>query len=438
MTDQNTATNVKQTRAPGDSLVRRLTRLNLLVLSATMLLTFTLIATATWFAARARQAQSAELSAQLLANSVAPMLVFVDAAAARNELASFSRRSDLLEVQVQTSQGVLFAQWQAEPGAPLQRLAPPRQLGARASVTTTSAQALEVWVPVSLKGERVGALVVRESLQSLHLILLQLSGLAGALIALAIWGAARGLRAVQRRALAPIVELSDLAERVSREHNYSRRATVHRRDEVGRLTERFNEMLKRIEIWQADLHQQLAQEQVAGQQLHRLAHRDSLTALPNRLFFQGELQRHLAHSAHAAELMALMFIDLDNFKTVNDEHGHEAGDAVLCEVAQRMAGAVRARDVLCRLGGDEFALILPALPDQGAAEQLARRVIEAVRAPLHVGGRLMPVGATIGLAFYPLDAADPSALLNASDRAMYAAKRAGKNTFRRARDAQSD
>ncbi|MFM9437745.1 diguanylate cyclase [Janthinobacterium sp. CG_23.3] len=438
MTDQTSATHVPQPRASGDSLVRRLTRLNLLVLSATMLLTFTLIATATWFVARARQAQSAELGAQLLANSVAPMLVFVDAAAARNELASFSRRSDLLEVQVQTNQNVLFAHWQAEPGAALARLAPPRQLATRASVTSTSAQALEVWVPVRLKGERVGALVVRESLQSLHRTLLQLSGLAGTLIALAIWVAARGLRAVQRRALAPIVDLSDLAERVSRDHNYSRRATVHRRDEVGRLTERFNEMLKRIEIWQADLHQQLEQEQVAGRQMQRLAHRDSLTALPNRLFFQGELQRHLVHSAHAAELMALMFIDLDNFKVVNDEHGHEAGDAVLCEVAQRMAGAVRARDVLCRLGGDEFALILPALPDQAAAEQLARRVIEAVRAPLHVAGRLMPVGATIGLAFYPLDAGDPSALLNASDRAMYAAKRAGKNTFRRAGDAQSE
>ncbi|MDC8756148.1 sensor domain-containing diguanylate cyclase [Janthinobacterium fluminis] len=432
------AVDLKPPGAAGDSLVRRLTRLNLLVLTATMLLTFALVGTATWFVARDRQMQSAELSAQLLANSVAPMLVFVDADAAHSELQSFSRRSDLLEVQVHTSKGALFAHWDAAGAAPHGPLAPPPQLPRHDSVTTTSAQALEVWVPVRLKGEHVGVLVVRESLQSLHRAVLLLSGVAAALIALAIWAAARGLRAVQRSALAPLVELSDLAERMSREHNYSRRAKVHRRDEVGRLTERFNDMLKRIEIWQADLHQQLEQEQEAGQHLHRLAHCDSLTGLPNRLFFQGELQRHLAHSAHAAELMALMFIDLDNFKTVNDEHGHDTGDAVLCEVARRMAGVVRARDVLCRLGGDEFALILPALPDQAAAEQLARRLIEAVRAPLRVDGRLMPIGATVGLAFFPLDAGDPGALLNASDRAMYAAKRAGKNTYRRARDAQAD
>ncbi len=437
MINQTTATAMAPAAASGDSLVRRLTRLNLLVLSATMLLTFALIGTATWYVARARQVEGAALSAQLLANSVAPMLVFLDADAARNELASFSRRGDLLDMQLQSANGSLFAHWQADSGTPLALLPPSPRLP-DGGITKISAQALEVWVPVRLKGERVGVLVLRESLQSLQRAVLLLSGVAGALIALAIFVAGRGLRAVQRSALAPIVELSYLAERVSREHNYSRRATVYRADEVGRLTERFNDMLQRIEIWQADLNQQLEREQEAGQKLQRLAHRDSLTALPNRLFFQGELQRHLAHSAHATELMALMFIDLDNFKTVNDRHGHEAGDTVLCEVARRMAGAVRVRDVLCRLGGDEFALILPALPDQAAAEQLARRVIEAVRAPLHVAGHLMPVGATIGLAFYPLDAADAGALLQASDRAMYAAKRAGKNTFRRVQHAHSD
>ena len=428
--------------APADSLVRRLTRMNLLVLSVTMLLTFALLATATWFVARTRQIQGAELSAQLLANSIAPMMVFADREAANGELAAFSRRSDLQQLQVQTLQGAVFAQWRAggvETAAAA--LAAPPGMGTYAAVaahTTTSANALEVWVPVRLKGELVGLLVLRESLQSLHRAVLLLSGVGALLIGAAIWIAARGLRVVQRRALAPLVELSDLAERVALEHDYGRRATVYRADEVGRLTERFNDMLKRIEIWQADLHQQLEQEQEAGQQFQQMAHRDSLTDLPNRLFFQGELQRSLALAAQTGELMALMFIDLDNFKTVNDQHGHEAGDAVLCEVARRMSGVLRARDVLCRLGGDEFALILPVLPDQAAAEQLALRLIEAVREPLHVGAILMPIGATVGLAFCPLDARDASSLLKASDQAMYAAKRAGKNTFRRVQHAQHE
>ncbi|WP_254451706.1 sensor domain-containing diguanylate cyclase [Duganella vulcania] len=421
---------------PSDSLVRRLTRLNLQLLSVTMLLTFVLLATATWYVARGRQVHAAQLSAQLLANSVSPMMVFADRPAAQTELEAFSRRSDLLLVQVQTPAGAVFAQWQAG-GAAAPRVAPPVAMDRLADATRVTMQELEVWEPIRLKDEVVGVLVLRESLAGLRMAVLTISAVAAVLIALAILVAWRGLLLVQRRALAPLVELSRLAEHIARERDYGKRATVYRRDEVGRLTERFNDMLKRIEVWQADLHLQLEQEQEAGQQFQRLALKDSLTGLPNRLFFQGELQRYLAASVEHGELMALMFIDLDNFKTVNDKHGHDAGDEVLCEVSRRMAGVVRSRDVLCRLGGDEFALILPALPDQAAAEQLAQRLIDAVRVTLTIRGEVMPIGATVGLAFAPVDASDATDLLNASDQAMYEAKRAGKNTFRRARHADA-
>jgi len=420
---------------PADSLVRRLTRMNLQLLSVTMLLTFALLATATWYVARGRQVHAAQLSARLLANSVSPMIVFADRPAAQIELEAFSRRSDLLLVQVQTPAGAVFAQWQAGDGTPPPRIAPPAAAAQLADATSVTMQELEVWAPIRLKDEVVGVLVLRESLAGLRMAVLTLSAAAAALIAMAILVAWRGLLLVQRRALAPLVELSNLAEHIARERDYGKRATVYRRDEVGRLTERFNDMLKRIEVWQADLHQQLEQEQEAGQQFQQLAHKDSLTGLPNRLFFQGELQRYLAFSTEHDELMALMFIDLDNFKTVNDKHGHETGDAVLCEVSRRMASVVRSRDVLCRLGGDEFALILPALPDQEAAEHLAQRLIDAVRVTLTINGVVMPIGATVGLAFAPVDATDATALLNASDQAMYEAKRAGKNTYRRVRHA---
>ncbi len=201
---------------------------------------------------------------------------------------------------------------------------------------------------------------------------------------------------------------------------------------MGSLTARFNEMLERIEVWQADLHQQLRQEQAAGQELQQLAHFDSLTQLPNRLFFQQALQGLVAQTLQPGRLAALMFIDLDNFKQVNDRHGHEAGDWVLREVAARMQSVLRSSDQLCRLGGDEFALLLSQLPDEGVAEQLAGRLIAAVRAPLYWQGQLLPVGATVGLAFCPSDAQDPAELLRRADEAMYAAKRAGKNCYRRA------
>lgn len=146
----------------------------------------------------------------------------------------------------------------------------------------------------------------------------------------------------------------------------------------------------------------------------------------------------VAQTVRDNALSALMFIDLDNFKQVNDRHGHEAGDEVLREVARRMQAVLRLSDRLCRLGGDEFALLLPNLPDEGGAEHLAGRLVAAVREPMLVHGELMPVGATIGLAFCPLDARDAAGLLNRADAAMYVAKRAGKNTFRRAARSQDE
>ena len=413
------------------SLLRRLTRLNLMVLSVTMLASFLAIALLSWHLARERQIHAAQISAGMLANSLAPTMAFEDRAAAAAELSAFSRRTDLLEVQVFTPAGVLFADWIAAGTVPAAPAMPQRPL-VREPVARLQSADFEVWVPVLLKGETVGAVRLRESMRGLQQLVLQFCGFALALILVTIAVASRVLVRVQRVALAPIIELAELADRVAREHDYGLRAVVRRQDEVGRLTQRFNAMLKRVEIGQQDLHQRLQQEQVAGLQMQELAHRDVLTQLPNRLYFQNALQRFVAQSVQSGELMALMFIDLDNFKCVNDGHGHEAGDRVLTEVALRMGAVLRSRDVLCRLGGDEFALLLPGLPDVESAELLAERLIAAVRAPLFVGGVLMPVGATLGLAFCPDDAAEAVDLLNRADQAMYEAKRAGKNTFRRA------
>jgi diguanylate cyclase (GGDEF)-like protein len=404
--------------------VRRLTVLNLTVLAATLLLTLGLIAGLSWLGVRERQAQAAEQAARVLAQSLVPMLVFEDQSAAAAELAAFARRDGLLELRLLDAHGRLFAQWRAE-GTPAAGL--PQQPGR----SITAGEVL-VLVPLLQKGETVGRLFLRESLAELERGLLRLAGLAALLALLAIVLAARVLRAVQGRALSPIVELAALAEQVAREHDYALRAPVHRRDEVGRLSERFNEMLSRIEQAQQGLTQRLRQEQATGQQLQQLAHHDRLTGLPNRLAFEQALAEAVEQSLALRQLMGLVFIDLDNFKLVNDNHGHEAGDAVLREVAQRMSAVLRGRDRLYRLGGDEFALLLPELPDAAAAETLAPRLIAAVREPLWVGGALMPVGATLGLAFCPGDADTPAALLARADAAMYAAKRAGKNCFRRA------
>jgi diguanylate cyclase (GGDEF)-like protein len=159
------------------------------------------------------------------------------------------------------------------------------------------------------------------------------------------------------------------------------------------------------------------------------ANQDALTHLPNRRFFVQWLGYNLAQAKRDGADLALMFIDLDGFKAVNDRYGHEAGDALLVAISRRFRHTVRESDLLARVGGDEFALITPNAKDGGELGQLAQRLLNALSDPGAPSLAGEPVGASIGIAFYPGDAEDLQGLVAAADAAMYAAKRAGKNRF---------
>ncbi len=408
-----------------DSLVSRLTRLNIRVLAVSLLLTFLLMAAALWYGARQHQLQNAMTSAAVLANSVASSLVFSDKKSASQELAIFARRQEVLHVALFDQGAQPFAQWSVQTN--MQR---PSLDISSIERSTTSWQHLELQLPVMLHQEQVGTLRVQESLGRVNRAVGWLIGLLALMTVMTLLIAARGLRIVQKRVLAPIIELSELADYAARHQDYSQRGIIYKQDEVGRLTERLNELFKRTEIWQTELTKQLEREQKTGAELKQLAHHDSLTGLPNRLYFQKELPIFIGQSEQKNQRLALMFIDLDNFKTVNDTWGHDYGDEVLRIVAKRMQQVLRNHDRLCRLGGDEFAALVPGLSDSASIEHLAMRLIEAVHQPILVQEQRMPIGATVGIAIYPDHAPDAAQLLQRSDEAMYAAKKAGKNTYR--------
>ena len=168
-----------------------------------------------------------------------------------------------------------------------------------------------------------------------------------------------------------------------------------------------------------------AKIQIARQQ-HYLANHDSLTGLLNRAAFQGRLEQSLLQARRSAGAVALLFIDLDGFKSVNDAEGHRAGDEVLRIVAQRIASTVRVGDTLARLGGDEFLVMLDQEVTREVIDTIGHRIIEALHLPMAVDGRDLSIGASIGVAMYPPMEGDIDALMNRADQAMYAAKRAGK------------
>ncbi|MEQ1661776.1 MAG: EAL domain-containing protein [Thiobacillus sp.] len=187
------------------------------------------------------------------------------------------------------------------------------------------------------------------------------------------------------------------------------------------------------------IYEDVTRERQTAEQLVYLAERDALTGLYNRHRFQQELSRTMLETDRHQMQCAVMFFDLDEFKTINDTYGHRAGDALLIRVAGEIGALVRRNEVLSRLGGDEFAILLPSAKDE-EAEALAERIVRAVaQIPFRFEGQNLRLTTSLGIAYYPRHAVDADELIARADIAMYQAKQAGKNTWRVFRaDAEAD
>ncbi len=161
-----------------------------------------------------------------------------------------------------------------------------------------------------------------------------------------------------------------------------------------------------------------------------LAQFDPLTGIPNRHSFHEQLARATARARREARGVTLLFLDLDEFKVVNDTLGHDAGDRLLKEVAERLRRAVRAGDVVARLGGDEFAVMMEGLHGPREVESIAEGLLGVIAEPFHIADRRLSVTTSIGIAMFPGDTPDVQLLLKNADIAMYQAKESGKNTFK--------
>lgn len=161
----------------------------------------------------------------------------------------------------------------------------------------------------------------------------------------------------------------------------------------------------------------------AEQALEHLAGHDPLTDLPNRHRLQRELRFAITHAAQTGDGLAVLYLDLDGFKEVNDRGGHDAGDRLLREVAQRLQKGLRQGDLVARIGGDEFVVLLPGCGDAAAARTVADGLRARLRHPYVLHDGSFQLDASIGIASYPVDGNDPDVLLSHADRAMYAAKR---------------
>ena len=165
------------------------------------------------------------------------------------------------------------------------------------------------------------------------------------------------------------------------------------------------------------------------EQLKHQANHDALTGLPNRQLFNDRLEWALAHARRYRLKLALLFLDLDNFKSINDSLGHHMGDIFLQEVAQRLKVCCRAEDTVARLGGDEFIIILPEVKNEQGTVHMAQRIVQSFLKPIHLGGHDLFPSASIGITMFPSDGADVATLVKNADMAMYKAKELGRNSY---------
>ena len=203
-----------------------------------------------------------------------------------------------------------------------------------------------------------------------------------------------------------------------------------RNNAVSALRRSIETLEQRVEERTRELQEEISIRRQAEEKMRHMASHDDLTKLPNRALMLDRLDVAIRHSRREEMLCGVAFIDLDGFKAVNDTMGHEAGDRLLCAVAEKLLKCVRETDTVARIGGDEFVLVLPDLHARENAELVAKRAIEILSQPIDVGnGKEATIGASIGIAIFPTNGDGPEKLLKLADKAMYKVKGKGKNDF---------
>ena len=414
-------------------------------LVAMMLLTSTTLlvaATAVFIANEAiayRQAMRDELVAlaDIIGHNAASALLFDDNSSAAETIGSVSSNKVILSVCLLDRDQQLFALYQkqgaigsfwapdtAEAGVSAAQI--PKLL-ASAEKNLRSYwdwdMRLNIARGIIVDGKTIGTVLVEADMTGLVGKLQRFVALVVLIMSAFLCVAYLMARKLQTLISQPIIHLAETMKAVSLTKDFSVQVAKSTDDEIGSLFDSFNLML--VELKERD--ELLCERQ---ERLRQLAHFDNLTLLPNRLLFHDRLEQALLHAERRRQQMAIMFIDLDGFKEINDTHGHRVGDLVLIQVAIRLRNVVRGCDTVARMGGDEFTVFLQDIHGPGNAGVIAQKIVTELALPYDAHGKELFSSASIGIAMYPDDGETSDELLRRADMAMYHAKNYSKNTFK--------
>lgn len=402
-------------RRPSLQRVLRRTHLRLAV-SAVVLAALSLSIVA-WIALRAYAENNLLLIGRSLAYTAEAAVVFGDRVAAQEAIALIANDEDVVQVRVLDARNVQFAMWRRPDGGTWSRIE---------RTVADVAMPGPVTLPIRHDGNVVGQIEVQG--QGNQFFVFLMSGVGGVLVCLLVTFAVANLLAkrMHRDIVKPLRALAEVAHAVRQERAFHQRVAATPIAELKELGDDFNALLDEFEGWQNHLRAQNAT-------LAHQANHDPLTGLPNRAYFESRLAQALAEARELGTHVALLYLDGNRFKDINDRLGHDAGDAVLVAIAGRLRQPLREGDLVARLGGDEFAVMLRGVRQTSNAVRLAQTLLASMERPIALpdginGGELV-TSMSIGIALYPTHADDAPALLRAADAAMYQAKRAGQGTW---------
>ena len=362
--------------------------------------------------------QNLRLVARSMSYTVEGAVVFGDALVAKEALALIGVNEDIDQAQVSDMAGKVLARWERG------------EHGTRYYIE----RALTGWMlpdsltfPVMRNDQAIGSItLVPHSRSLLPFLLSGLSCLLACLV-LSLVVAVRLSRRMETEITSPLRHLAETAHRVRRDRSFELRVPPANIAELNQINDDFNALLDELEAWQSHLQKEHAS-------LSHRANHDSLTGLSNRAFMETELERAIIEARVGNGKVAVLFLDSDRFKYINDTFGHASGDRVLVTIAARIKQQLREGDLVARLGGDEFAIVLKPLRNSSDAMHIADNIITAMAQAIELPtGNSIVTSLTIGVAVFPDHAIDAVSLVGAADEAMYRAKQAQRGTRQVAR-----
>jgi diguanylate cyclase (GGDEF)-like protein len=414
------------------SIRKKLMRLLLLTSSCALLLSAFGFAVNDLLSLRHAMFDRLRTQADIIGFNTVSALTFSDPEAALDTLSSLKNEADIIGAALFSHQGRLFAHYKRGTDN-----VPPHVPQQDSGIINGN---LFVVSPIVFGGERIGSIMLISDLRSWKHRQLRELAIGVGVFSLSLFVAMLLSSRLQRLVSEPILKLAGTARRVSESQDYSLRAEKLSSDEIGALVDDFNGMLRQIQLRDIELqkarneleekvHARTQELTELTRQLEHQAYHDTLTGLSNRVTFDDHLRLATAQAKRDGRRIAVMFLDLDRFKIINDTLGHAVGDKLLVEVAQRLKACLRSSDTLARLGGDEFAVLLPQTREGTGAAEVAMKITAAIAEPIQVDGYRLHVTTSIGISLFPEDGSRAETIVKNADTAMYRSKDRGGNQF---------